>query len=236
VGDLPDVVEGAFAVNNLIGIPSYHYDPIFARMAARSLAKFQPSVVALELPDGLISELEWASACRPGPVVAASESSLFPFVPGASIFEAFRLARGARIPVELVDLPAAGPPRVKADWHIHVGPLGPELTRAGAGLFLEATDSLFSHAVAPDCWTDSREAHMALQLTKLLAQGGKVLWVGSMAHWTRMIARIKGGYFDAPSVDLTVYSSFERLRLAPSALYRITGNPTLGFVCLCDRG
>ena len=222
MSDSPSVVEGAFVAKNLIGIPSGHYDPIFAQVAARALATFKPSIVALELPDGLISELEWASACWPGPVVAASEGVLFPFVPGDSIFEAFRLARAARIPVALIDLAAAGPPPGLPDGQVNMGLLGAELVRVGAGLFLQAADSLDS-GEAPERWHDAREAHMARWLTQLLAQGETVLWVGGLSHWTRIISRINGGNFDAPSVDLTVYSSFKRMRLAPSALYRMTG-------------
>src|ERR1039458_7451247 len=221
MSDSPGVVEGAFVAGNLIGIPSRHYDPIFAQATARALAAFKPSIVALELPDGLINELEWASACWPGPVVAGSEGALFPFVPGDSIFETFRLARAAQIPVVLIDLPAAGPPADSPDGHINRGLLGSELVRAGAQLFLETADSLDS-GVAPEPWHDAREAHMARRLTQLLANGETVLWVGGMYHWTRIIARINEGNFDAPSIDLTVYSSFKRMRLAPSALYRMT--------------
>jgi hypothetical protein len=90
-------------------------------------------------------------------------------------------------------------------------------------LFLEALDSLFSATTAPERWDVAREAHMARRLTQQLAQGEKVLWVGGMAHWTRIIARINDGNFDAPSVDSIVYSSFKRMRLAPSALYRLSG-------------
>jgi len=95
VSDSPCAVEGAFVVGNLIGIPSYHFDPTFARVAANALTRLRPSVVALELPDGLMGELEWAASCWPGPVVSASAEALFPFVPGDSIFETFRLARAA---------------------------------------------------------------------------------------------------------------------------------------------
>lgn len=100
--------------------------------------------------------------------------------------------------------------------------MGVELVRAGAGLFLEAADALWA-GVTLERWDDAREAHMARRLAQLLARGETVLWVGGMLHWTRMVRRINGGNFDAPSVDLTRYSSFKRMRLAPSAMYRITG-------------
>ena len=142
MSDSPRVVEGAFVVGNLIGIPSYHFDPTFARVAANALTTFCPSMVALELPAGLIGELEWAASCWPGPVVSASKRALFPFVPGDSIFETFRFARAGRIPVVLIDLLAADPtpkPTARPERAIAIGP---ELSRAGARLFLEAKDSL----------------------------------------------------------------------------------------------
>ena len=216
-------VEGAYVVGNLIGIPSYHYDPIFARVAACALATLRPSVVALELPVGLIDELEWAASCWPGPVVSSSESALFPFVPGDSIFETFRLARAAGIPVALVDLSTAGPAVSRRKRQVNASLLGSELSRADAGLFLQATDSLLASAGRPNRRNVAREAHMARELTQLLARGETVMWVGGMAHWTRIVARINKGKLDAPAVDTTVHSAFERMRIAPSALHRMTG-------------
>jgi hypothetical protein len=216
VRDASDHIEGAFAVGNLIGIPSAHYDPHFTQVVGRALATFQPSVVALELPDGLSSELEWASTCWPGPVVAKSVDAFFPFVPGDSIFEAFRLAVAAGIPVALIDLPAAGPPPTPPRFRV-----GTELVRAGTKPFLETFDALVP-AGRPQTWHDAREAHMAQRLSRLLAQGETVLWVGGLAHCTRIVRRVKESFFDGPSIDLTTYSSFQRMRLAPSALYRLT--------------
>lgn len=198
------------------------YDPTFARVAANALTTFRPSVVALELPDGLQSELEWADLCWPGPVVSASKEALFPFVPGDSIFETFRLARKARIPIVLVDLPAADPTPEPTVRREHAIGIGPELSRAGAGLFLEANDTLMADSGSPNRWNVAREACMARSLTRLLAHGKTVMWVGGMAHWTRIIARINEGNFDAANVGLAAYSSFKRMRLAPSALYRMT--------------
>ena len=217
------VVEGAFVVEKLIGIPSYHYDPIFARIAAQALTTFQPSVVALELPQGLTAELDWAASCWPGPVVSQSQSALFPFVPGDSIFETFRAARAAGIPVVLVDLPAAEPAAVSPARRPDACLLGPELSHTRAGLFLEVTDALLAHAGPPNPWNVAREAHMAQWLARLLEQGESVMWVGGMAHWTRIVTRITEGAFDSPDVDLTAHSSFRRMRIAPSALYRMTG-------------
>ena len=64
---------------------------------------------------------------------------------------------------------------------------------------------------------------MAQWLVRLLAQGEKVMWVGGMAHWTRIIARIAEGDFDSPGVNVIAHSAFHRMRMAPSALHRMTG-------------
>jgi hypothetical protein len=64
---------------------------------------------------------------------------------------------------------------------------------------------------------------MAEWLARLLAQGEKVMWVGGMAHWTRMVALIAEGNFDSPEVDQIADSAFHRMRIAPSALHRMTG-------------
>ena len=217
MSDSSHVVEGAFVVGRLIGIPSYHFDPTFARVAANALTTFRPSVVALELPAGLIGELEWAASGWPGPTVSASKRALFPFVPGDSIFETYRLARAARIRVVLVDLPTIDPPAARPERAI----VGSELSRAGSRLFLEASDSL-ENPSSPDSRDLAREAHMAASLTRLLAQGDTVMWVGGMAHWTRILARIASGETEDTKADVTLHSSFERMRLAPSALYRMT--------------
>jgi len=214
-------VDGAFAVGRLIGIPSAHFDPHFAQVVAAALAAFKPSLVALEMPDGVIHELMWASACWPGPVVAASSGVLFPFVPGDSMFEAFRFAVAAGIPVVLIDPPAAGsesatPRLVNLDW------VGAEIVRAGAGLFLDTIDILAS-AGQPQARDDAREAYMARKLSQFLAQGETVVWVGGAAHWTRLVRRVKESDFDGPSVDLTRYASFRRMRLGPSSLYHVSG-------------
>lgn len=223
MSDSSHVVEGAFVIKELIGIPSYHYDPIFARIAARALATFQPSVVALELPPGLISELDWAASCWPGPVVSASQRALFPFVPGDSIFETFRAARAAGVPVVLVDLPANHPAAISPERRPHAWLPGPELSRARAGLFLEVADVLLAQAGPPDPWDVAREAHMAHCLARLLAQGEKVMWVGGMAHWTRIVAQVAKCNVDSPEVGQIAHSAFHRMRIAPSALHRMTG-------------
>lgn len=221
MSDPPDHVEGTFTAGRLIGVPSYHFDPLFAQVVARALVTFQPSIVAVEMPDGLFGELEWASMCWPGPVAAVSSGELFPFIPGDSIFEAFRLAVLQAIPVALVDLPVATSPSTPPG-PIMAGWVGGEFIRAGAGALLETIASLVS-ATPPLALHDAREAHMARRLSELLAEAETVMWVGGMAHWTNIVRRMKDNDFDSPSVAVTTYSSFRRLRLAPTALYYISG-------------
>jgi hypothetical protein len=87
-----------------------------------------------------------------------------------------------------VDLPAIDPPAEPTAGPERAIVIGPELFRAGSRLFLEARDSL-ENSSSPASWDTAREAHMAGSLTRLLAQGDTVMWVGGMAHWTRILAR-----------------------------------------------
>src|SRR5208283_5505010 len=71
-GNLMAGSVSCYIIDNLIGVPSYHYEPIFAKEVARAAASFRPTVIALELPAGVALELEWGLACWPGPVVSLS--------------------------------------------------------------------------------------------------------------------------------------------------------------------
>lgn len=215
------VIPGAFVADRLVGVPSYHYDPIFAQTACRSIETLHPLVVALELPHGLEAELEWAAACWPDPVVSASVSALFPFVPGDSIFESYRSAKRLGIPVVLVDLPAAGQ---EDDEQGRRGSqlLGAEWARKASADFLQVTDALIADAGPANPRDLAREAHMARQLSQLVREGAPVLWVGGMAHWSQIVARIVNEAFESPAVDLVTHTWFRRMRLAPTALYKIT--------------
>ena len=64
---------------------------------------------------------------------------------------------------------------------------------------------------------------MAQWLARLLAKGETVMWVGGMAHWTRIIGRLSAGHLNDATAEVTVHSHFKRMRLAPSALYHMTG-------------
>ena len=79
-------------VGNLLGVPSCHFDPIFAREVRRAVTAFHPTAVAVELPPSAEDEVDWALSCWPSPVASLSGPTLFPFVPGDSIVEACRLA------------------------------------------------------------------------------------------------------------------------------------------------
>jgi hypothetical protein len=216
-------VEGAYSFENLVGIPSYHYDPIFGQIACRALSAFSPSVVALELPPEVEPEMDWAASCWPGPVVVASPTSLFPFVPGDSIFEAFRAARTRGIAVVLIDLQLPEPGDGHEDGQGQLPLLGPEFAPRASALFLDTTDALLAAAGPPREIHLAREAHMAAALAELMAENERVMWVGGMAHWTRIVARLADHAFDATAVIQPHQAEFRRMRLAPSALYRMTG-------------
>jgi hypothetical protein len=69
----------------------------------------------------------------------------------------------------------------------------------------------------------AREVHMARSLNRLLAQGETVMWVGGMAHWTRIVARIDSHEAGSAKADVTRRRLFKRMRLSPTALYWMTG-------------
>jgi hypothetical protein len=219
----------------LIGVPSRHHDPYFARIALQAIERHRPSVIALELPSGpgfdLLHELDWAASCWPTPMVSATPAHLFPFVPGDSIFEAFRYARAKDIPVTLVDLPctAFGHQENQPEPVFHGRPSLPlpdvEWFRHDPDQFLLTLDAVLGQT-PPNPSDDrdiAREAWMAGQLHHLLRVGKRVLWVGGMAHWTRIVHRLRTHDFSGPRTNPHPSSTISRMRLAPSALYRMTG-------------
>ena len=87
---------------NLVGIPSFHYDPLFARAVVQAIRQARPEVIALELPEWLGGELDWALGCWPTAVGSITTDLIVPWIPGDSMLEACRLARQLGIPVHLV--------------------------------------------------------------------------------------------------------------------------------------
>ncbi len=214
-----------YIVDNLIGVPSFHYEPIFAQEVTRAAAAFRPTVIALELPACVQSELEWGLACWPGPVVSLSRGTFFPFVPGDSIFEGYRIGRTSGIEIELVDVLVPEALRASTSESRADSALpwpGPELAIAGKTLFIQTIQALLEAAGGTSSGDQAREAHMAARLASLMESHERVMWVGGMAHWRNIVERIRSRNFEAPTVPLLVDSEFRRLRLSPSALYRMT--------------
>jgi hypothetical protein len=224
-GDLMAGSTSCYVVDNLIGIPSFHYEPLFAREVARAAAAFRPTVIALELPDSVRSELEWSLECWPGPVVSLSHQAFFPFVPGDSILEGYRIGRASGIEIALVDvhLPEALRTPISKSHADSVSPwLGPELVTEGKELFLHGVQGLLDAGGETSSGNQFREAHMAARLASLMESHERVMWVGGMAHWRNIVERIRSRTFDAPTVPLLADSKSRRMRLSPSALYRMT--------------
>ena len=69
----------------------------------------------------------------------------------------------------------------------------------------------------------AREAAMARQLAALMEDYASVLWVGGLAHWCRIEARLRSADFSAPDVPTAPPFRWRRGRLAPSALHHMTG-------------
>jgi len=194
-----------------------HYQPVFAQAVRAAMDKFQPDAVAVELADALTSEMDWLVSCWPAPVASVTEHELIPCVPGDSILEAYRLATARKIPKYCVDLDYCGEIK-RSGVSLPAGEFAPRVGR----LFLEATDALLEQAGAPAEEDIAREAFMAARLVELMAQHRCVLWVGGMAHWTRIIQRLKQRNFSSPSVNIVPSRVIRRARLAPTALFKMT--------------
>lgn len=220
-GAAPGALDGPLVRTfcNLVGVPSRHYDGIYGRAVHEVIERARPDAVALELPPALLPELPWAEACWPGPVASFGDGQVMPFVPGDSIFEAYRLAQQTGIPVHLVDL------EVEADEVPSVVPVplpGTELARRAGEPFFEVLAGLLRESPPTSCDL-AREAAMARALAGLMTRHRLVLWVGGLAHWERIVGRLESGDFDGPALPVRATAAFQRARLAPSALHRLTG-------------
>ena len=221
------LTESAFVqtFRNLTGVPSYHYDAVFGRIVHEQFASARPAVVALELPASFRPALEWAAGCWPTPVAAfergrrSAMGMVMPFVPGDSIFEAFRLASQAGIEVALIDVDVSVPGEQRPPPTLA---LAPEFAARPGDDFFDAADAL-NRREQPLVSDLVREAAMASALAALMAQHVSVLWVGGFAHWARIVERLRCRDFAAPDTVPAPRRRFTRARLGPSALVRLTG-------------
>lgn len=203
---------------NLVAVPSLHYQPVFAQAVRVAMEKFRPDAVAVELADTLAAEMDWLASCWPAPVAVMTENEIVPCVPGDSILEAYRLATAQKIPTFCVDLDFTGA--------IHrPGVLLPssEFAPRVGRLFLEATDALLEQAGQAAESDVAREAFMAAQLAELMQKYPSVLWVGGIGHWSRIVQRLGSRDFTSPQADIVQSHVIRRARLAPTALHRMTG-------------
>ena len=154
---------------------------------------------------------------RAGPGATATT---LPFVPGDSILEAFRLATAAGIPVAFVDgnvVTSAGERAERADQLP-----GAELAgRTGLEYVALAEALMAQRPAGPSAL--AREAVMARHLAGLMEDYASVLWVGGLAHWSRIEARLRSADFSTPAVPSAPPLKWRRGRLAPSALHHMTG-------------
>ncbi len=203
-------------LDNLLAVPSFHYEPIFAREVRRAFADFRPTVVALEYPAELGDEVAWALSCWPAPVCSRQGRSFWPFVPGDSMVEAYRLAHAAKVPVHFVDLSIDRPERAP-------GPSlpGPEFAPSLGALYAETVDEILRAAGPPLPVDLSRESFMASHLARLMATHERVLWVGGMGHWPRMRALLAAGRLPPPKATKR-RPHFTRLALSANALFEAT--------------
>ncbi|MBA2305215.1 MAG: hypothetical protein H0W08_21655 [Acidobacteria bacterium] len=212
---------------NLTGVPSFHFDAVFGRVVHEIFARAPPQAVALELPPEMASELAWAAACWPAAVVSLATTrgrraaaTTLPFVPGDSILEAFRLATRHGLPIAFVDRHVRTTAKERAARR-HWLP-GAELAGRTGRDYAAVADALMKQE--PAGRSDlAREAVMARHLAALMEQYESVLWVGGLAHWCRIEARLGSGDFSSPRARPGPTLRWRRARLAPSALQRMTG-------------
>ena len=222
------LTESAFVqtFRNLTGVPSYHYDASFGRIVHEQFASARPAVVALELPASFRPALEWAAGCWPTPVAAFERGrrpamgTVMPFVPGDSIFEAFRVAYAGRHRGRAHRRGRVGAGRAASAAHAR--PRSRVCVAAWRRLLPTQRDALNSRE-APLVSDLVREAAMASALAALMAQHVSVLWVGGFAHWARIVERLRCRDFAAPDIVPAPRRRFTRARLGPSALMRLTG-------------
>jgi hypothetical protein len=201
---------------NLVGIPSFHYEPLFARAVRQAIRQVRPEVIALELPEWLRGELDWALRCWPTAVGSITTDLIVPWIPGDSMLEAGRLAQQLGIRVHLVDLAEAEP---SGERSVALLP-GPEFAPRVGQAFQDAVDAT---AEPPSTGDLAREAFMAERLDELMRRHRRVLWVGGMAHWTRLTGRLERGDFSGPPARGRTPGPCRRVRLGGSALLRLTG-------------
>lgn len=205
---------------NLSALPSFHYHPVFGRELGRILRRQPPSVIALEIGPNWAAEFQWGVSCWPCPTVSYAGYTFLPIVPGDSMVEACRLGMQARIPIEFVDLDVDAQPARPESPALPDPAFAPRVGR----LFLAAVDALDNADGAPADADLAREARMAARLDKLMQRHERVLWVGGMAHWTRIRRRLQARDFSGPDLAPEPQpATFLRMRLGHSALHRLSG-------------
>ena len=204
---------------NLLAVPSYHYHPTFAQEVQTALATLKPTAIALEVSKLWAEEFKWGVSCWPCPMVSFAHHIFAPIIPGNSMVEAYRLGRQSDVPIFFVDLELADPIQRTP------GGLVPDPAFASriGNLFIETIDAVDNAVTIPADGDVAREAYMASRLSDLLKRFERVLWVGGMAHWTRMRARLERKDFDGPTLPRAIRpDGYLRMRLEWSALHRFT--------------
>ena len=204
---------------NLLGIPSAHFEPMFAKSARHALRYHSPSVLALESSTVAADEWRWAADCWPLPVVSQAGDWFLPFVPGDSMLEAYMAARTFGIPIAFIDPWLEAPTPAPTASPAQPSPVGGELAPLLRSHFTRLP--AFTHHV-----TDrdlAREAFMARQLRDLMRRHARVLWIGGAAHWERIVDRLRRGDFTAPRMRKAKVQSFTRMQLSRSAMVAMTG-------------
>lgn len=209
---------GVATWRSVVAVPSVHFHPWFAQQVRRVFRGARPSVVAVEMPERYRREVTWALRCWPTPVASLDRHGFWPFVPGDSVLEACRLAAEHGVPIECVDLdhgPVDRRPFPCVD---------PGFASRGGDPYQAVQDALQAAAGAPASTDLHREAYMAWRLAGLVEQYERVLWVGGLAHWTRMRGLLeRGGLADPGRLPHRRGGRLRRVRLEPGLLHAVSG-------------
>jgi hypothetical protein len=204
---------------NLIAVPSYHYHPVFAQAVRQVIEQYAPDAIAVEIPDFVRADLDWALDQFPVPVgVHLPDGNLMPLLPGDSLYEASHLARQYNIPLFLIDIYVRGstsPPsnKLRPD---------PMFAQRSPRHFLDVARVNRTQGQLSEI-DQVREAFMARKLKTLLTQYRCVLWVGGIDQWFSLVDFLEKPQVSRLNAPRLKYAQCQRLYLSPASVYLLTG-------------
>jgi hypothetical protein len=181
--------------NNIYAIPVTHYNMEMAAQVRLAFLKVNPACVAVELAETIQAELLHAASRLPdiSVVMMQSAGSAYFYLcePCDGAFEGLRSALETGIPAYCIDLDADRYPNIKEPI-----PDPYAVQRVGLDSFYDAYEThCRTHGVLKTPLDADREIHMAKRLKELSLLYDSVLFVGGMAHVSRILDLIDKSHF-----------------------------------------